>query len=54
MGAVKTDFEVEGLLKSMLDIRNIVHRTIKDQLTLHPDYKVYVTGYFLYLNMIKT
>lgn len=33
-----------GLLSSMINIRDIVYRTIRDQLKLHPDYQVTVAG----------
>ncbi|CAO3649937.1 unnamed protein product [Mucor fragilis] len=34
-----------GLLSSMINIRDIVYRTIRDQLKLHPDYQVTVAGH---------
>ncbi|KAK4511293.1 zinc metalloprotease [Mucor velutinosus] len=34
-----------GLLSSMINIRDIVYRTIRDQLKLHPDYQVRVAGH---------
>lgn len=37
-----------GLLSSMINIRDIVYRTIRDQLKLHPEYQVRVAGYLKY------
>ncbi|OAD05846.1 hypothetical protein MUCCIDRAFT_106404 [Mucor lusitanicus CBS 277.49] len=34
-----------GLLSAMINIRDIVYRTIRDQLKLHPDYQVRVAGH---------
>ncbi|GAN07731.1 hypothetical protein MAM1_0173c07234 [Mucor ambiguus] len=34
-----------GLLSSMINIRDIVYRTIRDQLKLHPEYQVRVAGH---------
>ncbi|KAG1440703.1 hypothetical protein G6F56_011808 [Rhizopus delemar] len=34
----------EGYLTSALDVRSIINDTLKDQLILHPDYKVVVAG----------
>ncbi|KAI8639982.1 Alpha/Beta hydrolase protein [Parasitella parasitica] len=34
-----------GLLSSMIDIRDIVYRTIRDQLKLHPEYHIRIAGH---------
>jgi hypothetical protein len=47
-------FVYVGCLEAAMDIRSILRNTLKDQLTLFPDYKTAVIGYvFKYLADIR-